>query len=472
MLPTQIYVQSPHSASGGAPIISSPFVVTNTSSNTVAGSTSTLHSAPLPGWQHAPTPHPVPVQAQPSDATTVATATAVMTAPQVPPLFPPTAGQDTAALPASPPLPETAACAAVHPSVDYSAFVSPRAPFPAREAVTVAPLGFTVPPPSILASVPGLDLDAEASGAVPTPLPPLAVVFGGAKYSSGAFEQCPRPAHAPATQEGHIDPYADWRRLQFMVDQLAVAKNYLLLENAKVSKAYSSLTSAHAPPVPRGGASSPTAAEGGGEAQTGDSGPIDLAKANLCTVAYCGSPRQLQASLKRLKGTDSIHSSGFVSLGRRQWGIKRHGEEYQLGLGMKATALQFAAVAGRLDNVVVLLAHGARNGAEPTLKALLPPDTYQLVTSATTTATRPKRHAQRRPESQSPEPQLAPAEAVVPIAEVAPVPAVQAEEILIPVSLPSVAQVVIPLVMPPPFAPAPTVPYFSNISAQPVQYSF
>lgn len=167
-----------------------------------------------------------------------------------------------------------------------------------------------------------------------------------------------------------------------MIDQLAIAKNYLKLETVRVSNAYRACDSAQT--TQRGFWRSGRAGDDRAGATIGeDEEDVDFSKTNIWTVAYGGNSRQLQAYLEKLKKSDAIHGVGYVNLRHRQWGIKRAAEEYQLGLGMKATPLQFAAVARRLDNVIVLLSNGARDDTEPRLKALVSPETYEVIMSVT-----------------------------------------------------------------------------------------
>lgn len=176
-----------------------------------------------------------------------------------------------------------------------------------------------------------------------------------------------------------------------MIDQLSLAKNYLKLETERVSSDLWAADGRLSPLKAKEGGWAAAAAAGEGA----DGGEVDYAKASIWTVAYGGTPRQLQAHLDRVKEAGVLHGVGYVNLHHRQWGIKKAGEAYQLGLGMKATPLQFAAVAQRLDNVMVLLSNGARDQTEPRLRALCSPETYELILKAT----KPQRAVGRPPSS-------------------------------------------------------------------------
>jgi hypothetical protein len=86
---------------------------------------------------------------------------------------------------------------------------------------------------------------------------------------------------------------------------------------------------------------------------------------SLWTVAYAGAPdavaKAVKAECDLLGATETAVANGlgFVCFDTRRLGIKKCGGGYVLGLGAKASPLQFAAVAGRVDNCLQLLRCGA-----------------------------------------------------------------------------------------------------------------
>lgn len=250
----------------------------------------------------------------------------------------------------------------------YGAYVLPKVLNDAMETRRVGLLGLQKVPIA-MNPPPFREFEGSSAEQIPAPLPPSHVLFGGAKYSTNTFPFCPpsrtreRCRRAPTTED------SEGRHLRFLREQLHVANKYLKIDHSQSpvathrdARPQTSLQDAEVAPV-----SNPAAET------------IDLSKANLCTAAYAGTLQQLQAALEAAKCPNVIHGAGYVSVGRRQWGLKRQGSKYILGLGMKATPLQFAAAARRLDNIVFLLTNGARDDVAPHMQEMLPKDVVDII---------------------------------------------------------------------------------------------
>ncbi|KAG5490861.1 hypothetical protein JKF63_00983 [Porcisia hertigi] len=248
--------------------------------------------------------------------------------------------------------------------------------------------------------------EEEVASALPATLPPEYVVFGGAKYSGAPLDLVRPPLAVTANvrrAEGSHKAL-EGQRLQFLVDQLELARQYLKIETRRVVLAQrvasSPATTSHV--AARKDVVSGTA-QMAGEAE-------DVAKANIWTTAYFGSPEQLSAAMEKRKFDGMLDSTGYVHYRRRQWGLKRAGDTFVLGLGMRGTLLQFAAAAGKLDSVVLLLTIGAQDRATPRLKDILSAESMQLVQAVC----QPRDHA-RRPNCASRLGAAAPRKEVLPV---------------------------------------------------------
>ncbi|KAG5465281.1 hypothetical protein LSCM4_00736 [Leishmania orientalis] len=230
--------------------------------------------------------------------------------------------------------------------------------------------------PRVLSSAAPLSCsEAEVLAALPATLPPEYVIFGGAKYSGAVLDHV-RPQLAATTKvkrATHSHDVTECQRLQFLVDQLEVARHYLKIDTRRVAQAQrtaSSLATASHAAVPT--------VDGSDTIQKPEE-VDDVDKANIWTAAYFGSPLQLSAVMEKRKFDGMLDSTGYVHYRRRQWGLKRVGDTFLLGLGLRGTLLQFAAVAGKLDSVVLLLACGARDTAAPRLKEILSTESMQTI---------------------------------------------------------------------------------------------
>lgn len=263
--------------------------------------------------------------------------------------------------------------------LEGSSACSPPLAFPLADATT----------PHVLSSAALLRWsEAEVLAALPATLPPEYVVFGGARYSGASLDlvRPPLAVTTSAKRTAHLHDAMEVQRLQFLVDQLEVARHYLKIEARRVTKEQrpsSSLTTA-------GGAAVPT--DTVSDAIRKPEEAEDVAKANIWTAAYFGSPQQLGAVMEKRKFDGMLDSAGYVHYRRRQWGLKRVGDTFALGLGSRGTPLQFAAAAGKLDSVVLLLASGARDTAFPRLKEILSADSMQVIESVF----KPRGHAPRQ----------------------------------------------------------------------------
>ncbi|CCW70103.1 unnamed protein product [Phytomonas sp. Hart1] len=214
------------------------------------------------------------------------------------------------------------------------------------------------------------------------PICPGYVMFGGAQYLSFfPFSACSRKGmnrlnpKLESSRE-NTNYLAELKRIQFMSDQLKVARRFLRLKGAEGKAIRRTDQVTVAPPQDDIQDTLPYESE---IALT----PIDLEKGTIWTLAWAGTPLQLQDALRKQDPeSNTLDALGYVTLGRHQWGLKRNKDEYVLGLGMKATALQFAVVSGRLDNVILLLFNGAADCFVPHLFDILPKRVYNLLKNA------------------------------------------------------------------------------------------
>lgn len=171
------------------------------------------------------------------------------------------------------------------------------------------------------------------------------------------------------------------RRRDFLSDQLNIGYTYLNMQH-KPSSSFSVKTDAHCESVLVPGAIVRATASGVviSDARGSDSSIEMISKLNWWTLAICGSPSQLLERLNSAQGGKStlIDSVGYVHLNRRLWGLKKSGDTYSLGFGTKATALQFAAVMERFDNVLFLVLHRAKD-TPPLLKDLVSESAYSMI---------------------------------------------------------------------------------------------
>lgn len=175
------------------------------------------------------------------------------------------------------------------------------------------------------------------------------------------------------------------RQQEFLSDQLNIGYTYLnmqpklsqsVLTRSELLGEGNNIPSA----LPRGVNSSSTAPRGG---TVLDACTEVSNKLNWWTLAILGSPAQLLERLQHAQGqnNDLIDSIGYIHLNRRLWGLKKSSNTYSLGFGKKATALQFAAIMGRFDNVLLLVLHHAKD-TPPLLKDLVSESTYSLICSS------------------------------------------------------------------------------------------
>ncbi|ESL06073.1 hypothetical protein TRSC58_06258 [Trypanosoma rangeli SC58] len=208
----------------------------------------------------------------------------------------------------------------------------------------------------------------ENVSALPQQLPPSYVVFGGARYEQMPL---PRKTRSRVGSSGDCQRAISLKRttLAYMKGQLKLAGEYLHLETPPVP-----LVAPQGREVVR---STTIAAE---HALSSDEGVFS--PKNIWTVAYMGTAKALHSFIESFD-VDAINAKGFVLYNRRQYGIKKCGEKLLLGLGRKATPLQFAAVAGHLDNVVLLLHCGAKDDSTPHLKEIVADDVMEIIQGLT-----------------------------------------------------------------------------------------
>jgi hypothetical protein len=281
---------------------------------------------------------------------------------------------------------------------DYSAWLYPltlfNATVMAKPELKFPLAGMKVPQ---LLSAPSLLqwCEADVLASLPPTLPPEYVIFGGARYSGAPLDllRPPLVPRVPARRTSAYYEAAEAQRLQFLHDQLEVAKNYLKIEARRMAGVRLDAVGAG-----RAGISPlpvsvvlPSATEGAGDVLVKLGEEEDLSKATVWTTAYFGTPRQLYHVITSKKFDGMLTSTGYVQYRRRKWGLKRAGETFVLGLGMKATALQFAAAAGKLDSVVLLLTNGARDSSTPFLKEILSKASMAMIASICAPRARPAR---------------------------------------------------------------------------------
>ncbi|GET93798.1 hypothetical protein, conserved [Leishmania tarentolae] len=251
-------------------------------------------------------------------------------------------------------------------SLKGSAACSPSLKFPLTDAAA----------PHVLSSTALLRWsEAEVLGALPATLPPEYVMFGGARYSGASFNllRPPLAVTTSAKRTTHTRDAMEVQRLQFLVEQLEVARHYLKIEARRVTKEQRPL-----PYVTMAGDAAPPT-DTVSDAIYKSEEATDVSKANIWTAAYFGSPQQLSAVMEKRKFDGSLDSAGYVQYRRRQWGLKRAGDTFALGLGSRGTPLQFAAAAGKLESVVLLLESGARDTAAPHLKEILSAESMRVI---------------------------------------------------------------------------------------------
>jgi hypothetical protein len=97
---------------------------------------------------------------------------------------------------------------------------------------------------------------------------------------------------------------------------------------------------------------------------------------SLVALAFCGTPESIEKFLSEkcpkigVAREKCINAASHIVYHNRLLGIKKTGERYTIGLGCKATPLQFACVAGKMDNVLYLLQCGAEDVVAPKLAAI------------------------------------------------------------------------------------------------------
>ncbi|CBH15903.1 hypothetical protein, conserved [Trypanosoma brucei gambiense DAL972] len=141
-----------------------------------------------------------------------------------------------------------------------------------------------------------------------------------------------------------------------------------------------------------------------------DAGPLEcdtFSLKNIWTIAYAGSVKDLHAFIE-LDGS-AVSARGFVVYNRRHYGVKRLSEKFVLGLGQKATPLQYAAIAGHVDSVVLLLCMGAEDDSYPYLRDILGDELETTVKGVNAKLRSPrKHHCSRRKGKRGPAPTVAP----------------------------------------------------------------
>lgn len=260
-----------------------------------------------------------------------------------------------------------------------STAAKPEMKFPLAEAKT----------PHVLSARPLLRwCEADVLASLPATLPPEYVIFGGARYSGAPLDLLrppPHPPRVPAKKTSAFYASAEAQRLQFLQDQLDVAKNFLKIEARRLNKTLSPAAADPPAPPPLLSCSERD------DVLTKPGEEEDVSKATIWTTAYFGTPQQLHRALTSKRFDGMLSCAGQVQYRRRQWGLKRAGETFVLGLGMKATALQFAAAAGKLDSVVLLLTSGAKDTGTPRLQQILSPEAMAMVNSICAPRVRPAR---------------------------------------------------------------------------------
>nr|CCC93927.1 conserved hypothetical protein [Trypanosoma congolense IL3000] len=182
---------------------------------------------------------------------------------------------------------------------------------------------------------------------------PSFIVFGGARYERATKRSKPI-RNADTQTDGKAAHTLARDTVGYMTHQLKLASVFLHLE----------------PNIPS--SCSPKQAAQNGElmllntsAQTCDS----FSLRNIWTTAYAAGVKELQTLLEN--DCSAINAKGFVVYNRRQLGVKKLSEKFVLGLGQKGSPLQYAAMAGHIDSVLLLLTRGAEDDSYPYLKDIL-----------------------------------------------------------------------------------------------------
>eukprot|EP00796_Vickermania_ingenoplastis_P006621 gene6621-4741_t len=216
------------------------------------------------------------------------------------------------------------------------------------------------------------ELAMSSCTSLPVPKGPAYIAFGGARYpnTGGLMGGGPEKKRCQQTASKNVDKtrrkeQKRAQREEFVEDQLDIAETYLKMGRQ----------------VPRTIDPSETLSLNSSTQNCTDCISTDIKLSNWWTLAYFGSPRQLQLCLDKYGVDTLIDSVGYVNLRRRLWGLKKNGATYSLGYGQKATALQFAAVARRMDNVLLLLSHQARD-SRPLLRRILSESVYSQICEA------------------------------------------------------------------------------------------
>ncbi|ORC85512.1 calphotin-like protein [Trypanosoma theileri] len=203
---------------------------------------------------------------------------------------------------------------------------------------------------------------------MPRQLPPPYIVFGGARYD---HVPPPRKTRKVADSNGTCERTDVVRRtnLEHISEQLKLASTYLHLNPSRQPLQSSSQEEELRNDVDVKTLVTPSYSEEG-----------VFSSKNIWTVAYSKSVKVLHDFIKDLD-RDAINAKGYVLYNRRHYGIKKCGEKFVLGLGQKATPLQFAAVAGHLDSVVLLLHCGSQDDSAPHLIEILGDDVMKVIKS-------------------------------------------------------------------------------------------
>nr|CCC51755.1 conserved hypothetical protein [Trypanosoma vivax Y486] len=198
------------------------------------------------------------------------------------------------------------------------------------------------------------------------PSRPSFIVFGGVRYDCEPSAQKAKHSIGPRVG-GQCHKFTNWSSVSHISEQLKLASTFLPFCSQRLPKP---LPQSRTPTRPNPSSSSGiTRTEDGVFAQ------------NICTLAYAGSSRSLRAAIEGLDD-NFLNAKGYVVYNRRQYGIKRCSERYVLGLGHKASALQFAAISGQLDKVALLLHFGSRDDSKPFLKDIIGPEAAAALTGA------------------------------------------------------------------------------------------
>ncbi|KAH9578139.1 hypothetical protein LSM04_005950 [Trypanosoma melophagium] len=241
-------------------------------------------------------------------------------------------------------------------------------PFPTKQQKRhVVPFG-EVGIPTVFAAPDRVSLEA-ITFTLPQQLPPQYIVFGGARYD-----------HVPPPRKSRkvVDPIGICQRadvvrkstLEHVSEQLKLAGMYLQLKpSTHLLQSSFQVEEELRNDVDVRKALTPSYSEEG-----------VFSSKNIWTVAYSRSVKFLHDFIKDLN-RDALNAKGYVLYNRRHYGIKKRGEDFVLGLGQKATPLQFAALAGHLDSVVLLLQCGSQDDSTPSLMEILGNDAMKIIQS-------------------------------------------------------------------------------------------